>query len=173
MSRIVLTGASPAFEQKLRVALADLNGDFGCRTDDLAKMDPARAARIVAPHGTDVVAIGPDVPVEVSLEFAAALDEARPEISVILIAKASPGLWEPALRAGVRDLLKPDASNDALRLAFERVLETSEKRRKNLNITPDPAGKSGRIVTIISPKGGVGQDGDGHQSGGWPGQARA
>ncbi len=155
MSRIVMTGASVAFEQKLRVA--GVNGELGRSTDDLASMDPERAAQVVAPNGTDVVSIGPDVPIAVSLGFAAALDKARPEISVILIAKASPELWEPALRAGVRDLLRPDADDETIRLAFERALETSDKRRRNLAATQEPGGKNGRIVTIISPKGGVGK----------------
>ncbi len=157
MNRIVLTGASDAFEHKLRNALAGLNGEFGRRMDDLTSMDLDQAARVVAPNGTEVVAIGPDVPVEVSLRLATALDRAHPEVSVILIAEASPQVFEPALRAGVRDLVEPDAPDDALRLAFERALETSERRRRTFAPASEPAGKSGRIVSVISPKGGVGK----------------
>uniref|UniRef100_UPI003342C2B2 AAA family ATPase n=1 Tax=Tessaracoccus lapidicaptus TaxID=1427523 RepID=UPI003342C2B2 len=69
--------------------------------------------------------------------------------AVVLITDDAPGLALPAMRAGVRDMVSPEASVDEFRDAIARnrraaVIETAAPTR-------------GQIVTVASPKGGVGK----------------
>ncbi len=156
MSHIVLVTASVAYEQRVRRALGDtFSGTLDRWQSDIMFVDALQATKELAAEAPDVIAIGPHVPVEVALELAKAVDEEHPEIGAILVAEPSMDLWEQALRAGVRDVLTPDADDDAVRVAFERVLETAMRRRHNL-VAEDASSKA-RVITVVAPKGGAGK----------------
>jgi pilus assembly protein CpaE len=155
--RILLATPHAGYEQRLRRAFGEhLNGEV--QRWDLQGGDgtPGELLAQLASSVPDVVAIGPDVELEAALILARQLEQDRPEISVLLISEPAPELWQDALRAGVRDVIPPDAPDVDVRAAFDRVMEVAARRRQNL-IGDDDAGRGGRIITIVSPKGGSGK----------------
>ena len=160
MSRIVLATASHDFEERVRHAFAGSGGgDLRCWTDDdLLLVDARRRLLDLSEQDPELVVLGPDVPVQVALDVARTFDESRPEISVIVIAQPTPELWQQALRVGVRDILAPDTPELELRRSFDHAMESAARRRAGL-VPGSPAGSGppGRVITVLSPKGGAGK----------------
>jgi pilus assembly protein CpaE len=158
MSSVVLATSSAAFEQKVRRSFgSEVNGSLQRRHSEGMFNDSLTAAKVLTADGPDVVAIGPNIPVDLALKVTRAIEEERPEIGVILIAEPSPDLWERALHAGVRDVLVPAATDEQIRSTFNRVLETAERRRRNLVVEAGVPDSAGRVITVVAPKGGVGK----------------
>ena len=157
-TRIVLATSNAGYEQRLRqVYEGALNGDLRRWTTTIAATDdPVTAVHELSCDTPDVVALGPGLPVDTALDLARLLDRDRPEISVLLVSEPSPELWRQALQAGVRDVLAPNAADAEVRAAFDRALEVADRRRINLVGTEDD-GPHGRIITVVSPKGGSGK----------------
>jgi len=156
--RILLATPHAGYEHRVRQAFgAHLNGDL--RRWDVAQGDVTVDGLLLqlANSSPDVVAIGPDLETDDALKLAQQLEETRPEISVLLVCEPTPELWQHALRAGVRDVVSPDAVDADLREAFERTMEVAARRRQNLVGEPEASGPSGRIISILSPKGGSGK----------------
>ena len=157
-ARIILVTPNIAYEQRVRQAFGEgLNGDLRRLSAAPTGFDGAQALNGLAADSPDVVALGPGLPVETVLDIARRLDHERPEISVLVIADPTPDLWERALRAGVRDLLPPEAADANVRAAFQRALDTAERRRTNLVGEPEQSGSGGRVIVVLSPKGGSGK----------------
>jgi pilus assembly protein CpaE len=152
---ILLASTSPTFEKRVRQAFGGkLNGEL-VRTEDGSVTELVENA----PAGLQLVAVGPDVPLENAISLATAFDAARPDVSVLLVTSATPDLWPAAMRAGVRDVIAPEADNDELRQAFERALASATQRQGQIPSPPAaaPAGPLGRVITVMSPKGGAGK----------------
>lgn len=99
-----------------------------------------------------VAALGPSVPFDVALSTAEDLRVNRPTVSVVLVrAQLDTDMLTRAMHAGVRDVV---ASEDekGLTKAVERAHQLHEALRG-----PAGARHQGRIVTVFSPKGGVGK----------------
>jgi len=160
MSRFVVATTDDAFEARLRSVLGLANGDLRRLGDEVLQLRPVQAVRSVAETTSstpDVVALGPGLDGERALELAQRFDELHPEINVVLVAKPTAAVLETALRAGVRDVLSPDATDQELREVLQRAGETAARRRANL-ASPDTATtRTHRILTVISPKGGSGK----------------
>lgn len=159
MSRIVLATPSLAFEQRARRSFGgELNGTMTRWHDEVIFADAGKAvAEMVEVHGPQVVAIGPNVPLETAFDLARAFEADHPEVATIVIAEPSPELWEQAMKAGVRDVLTPDASDIEIRAVLERAAEVSARRRQNVIqevIEPVDAAK---VITVVAPKGGSGK----------------
>jgi len=62
------------------------------------------------------------------------------------------------MRAGVRDLLEPQADADLIRIMLERACLAAESRRRG-SVPEEPMASrpSGRVIAVTSPKGGVGK----------------
>lgn len=105
--------------------------------------------------GPAVVVLGPDIDIDRALEVASALDEQRPEIEVLLVAHPTTRLWETALRAGVRGILQPSHSVEEARDIIERAVSVARRRRANL--TGEGMPETGRVIVVLSPKGGAGK----------------
>jgi pilus assembly protein CpaE len=73
------------------------------------------------------------------------------------MAEPSPEMWQAAMRAGVRDLLHPGAEVAEIRSAVERAATAAAGRRRVLRPVEETARYTGRVITIASPKGGVGK----------------
>ncbi len=157
MSDIVLATASLAFEQRVRRSFeGSLNGSLRRWTD--GDMQLVRAARTFDELAElpDLLVIGPDVPVDVALNVARTFDQDRPEISVVVVAPPTPDLWQQALHVGVRDVIDPEVADQEMRLAFERAIDAASRRRQNLQSTVHPE-RSGKVITVVAPKGGAGK----------------
>lgn len=152
---ILLASQSPTIEERIRLAFrGTLNGDLRRIKDDRLLTDPQGVIAALSQQPPQVVALGPDLPIEIVLDVAARFDRDLPEVSVVVIAPPSPDLWRRAMRAGVRDVVAPDASDEELRQVFDNARHNSRR-----SITPAPAspGERGRVITVTGPKGGSGK----------------
>lgn len=151
--RILLSTPNVAYQQRLRQAFGgSLNGDLAWLRDI---EDPRVLTKRVEASGADVLALGPDFPIDDALEIAATFDRQRPDLSVVLIAKATTDLYQRALRAGVCDLLDPDALDREINDVLSRAMQLATDRRASLATDDAPTG--GRVVAVLSPKGGSGK----------------
>ena len=158
MSFIVLATSSAAFEQKVRRALGfDADRVVERRHSENMFVDPLAATKQLTAGNPEIIVIGPNVPVDTAFEITEAIEVERPEIDVILIADTAPNLWKRSLHAGISDVLRPDANDEQVRQSFSRVLDTAERRRRNLVVEAGVPDFAGRVITVISPKGGVGK----------------
>jgi pilus assembly protein CpaE len=155
MSRVVLAGAGE--ELILRIKQAS-DGDVHVLPPGRLPGDPARLfEQLVDGELPDVLLVGPHAPAPEVLTLAARLDVQSPGISVVLMAEPSPEMWQAAMRAGIRDLLPPTAEVEEIRAAVERAGSAAASRRRVLRPVSDTERYTGRVITIASPKGGVGK----------------
>jgi pilus assembly protein CpaE len=106
-----------------------------------------------------VTFIGPDLDVEAMAARAEQINRQHPGIYLVLVSEPRAGLYERALRAGVRDVLSPAAADDAILDVLERGFEHAQRWRASLPkaTTATSAENSKRIISILAPKGGVGK----------------
>lgn len=154
---IMLAATGGVFEDRLRAAFGDeLRGELR-RIDPRTDLnDPKAATATIAQELPSVVAVGSHIPVPQALAIAEALDVEH-QITVVLVATRSPELLEEALRAGVRDVVHPDATEEEIRISFGRALETAARRRSSLGTDGGSTAPRSRVITVISPKGGSGK----------------
>lgn len=109
----------------------------------------------------DVVFFGDELDVGIALFDAAELDEAFPQIGLVLVGDHPAETVIVAMRSGIRDILKLDATDAEI----AEVLRRAENHRLEMIATPAPADvtsmpvppASSRTITVVSPKGGVGK----------------
>ena len=155
MSRVVLAAADE--ELALRVKHA-ADGDVHVLPPGRLPSDPFRLfEQLLDAELPDVMVIGPDAPVQEALSLAERLDVQCPGISVVLVAVPSPELWQAAMRSGVRDLIPPDLDPMTMRAALDRAAQLASGRRRVLRPAEETARYTGRVITVASPKGGVGK----------------
>ncbi|PRY47446.1 pilus assembly protein CpaE [Geodermatophilus tzadiensis] len=155
MSRIVLAAAD---QELCGRVLAAADGDVHVLPPGRLPSDPARLfEQLWDGELPDVLVVGPEAAPAEALSLAARLDVQCPGISVVLVAAATPELWQEAMRAGIRDLLAPDARVEDLRAAIDRAGAAAAGRRRVLRPSEETARYTGRVITIASPKGGVGK----------------
>ena len=155
MSRVVLAGADEDLALRVKQAA---DGDVHLLPPGRLPSDPGRLfEQLVDGELPDVLLIGPGAPPDSVLTLASRLDVQAPGISVVLIAEASQQMWQAAMRSGIRDLLSPSASVPEIRDAIERASVAANGRRRVLRPTTETERYAGRVITIASPKGGVGK----------------
>jgi len=155
MSRVVLAGAGE--DLMLRVKEAT-DGDVTVLPPGRLPSDPARLfEQLLDGELPDVLLVGPHAPAPEVLTLAARLDVQSPGIAVVLMAEPSPEMWQAAMRSGIRDLLPPTADVAEIRAAVERAGHAAASRRRVLRPTSETERYAGRVITIASPKGGVGK----------------
>ena len=155
MSRVVLGAADE--EIVLRVKEAT-DGDVHVLPPGRLPADPARLfEQLVDGELPDVLLIGPAAAPDAVLALASRLDVQSPGITVVLMAEASPQMWQAAMRSGIRDLLSPSADVLTIREAVERAGAAAAGRRRVLRPVEETARYTGRVITVASPKGGVGK----------------
>jgi Flp pilus assembly CpaE family ATPase len=155
MSRVVLAAAGEELSQRV---LAAADGDVHVLSAGRLPGDPARLFELLLDGELpEVLLIGPDAAAAEVLGLAARLDVQCPGISVVLLARPEPELWQAAMRAGIRDLLDPGSDVSEIRAAIERAALAAAGRRRALRPVEDSARYTGRVITVASPKGGVGK----------------
>jgi pilus assembly protein CpaE len=155
MSRVVLGAADE--ELVLRVKQAT-DGDVHVLPAGRLPADPARLfEQLVDGELPEVLLVGPIAPPQEVFSLAARLDVQCPGISVVLLTDPAPQTWQEAMRAGVRDLLAPTADAGEIRAAVERAGSAAAGRRRVLRPVEETARYTGRVITVASPKGGVGK----------------
>jgi pilus assembly protein CpaE len=155
MSRVVLAGASEDLILRVKEATG---GDVHVLPPGRLPGDPARLfEQLVDGELPDVLLVGPHAPAPEVLTLAARLDVQSPGIAVVLMADPSPEMWQAAMRAGIRDLLAPDADAAEIRAAVDRAGAAAASRRRVLRPASETERYAGRVITVASPKGGVGK----------------
>lgn len=156
MSRFLALTSSRTFERRLSAALG--------RDHELQVLDAGLAAgRPVDVLSRDhagalnVLVIGPDVDTDHMRALAAGVDRENPDIVVVVAAVLTAELTLAAMQCGVRDVILPDAEPQQMRLALERNAETSEARRQAASKDAEEQRLRGRVISVMSPKGGVGK----------------
>jgi pilus assembly protein CpaE len=152
----VVLGAADE-ELVLRVKEAT-DGDVHVLPTGRLPADPARLfEQLVDGELPEVLLIGPQAAPQEVFGLAARLDVQCPGITVVLVAEPTPETWQEAMRAGVRDLLPPTTDARAIRAAVERAGAAAAGRRRVLRPVEETARYTGRVITVASPKGGVGK----------------
>jgi pilus assembly protein CpaE len=155
MSRVVLAGAGEDLVLRVKEAT---EGDVTVLPPGRLPGDPARLfEQLLDGELPDVLLVGPHAPAPEVLTLASRLDVQSPGIAVVLMADPSPEMWQAAMRAGIRDLLAPDADAAEIRAAVERAGAAAASRRRVLRPVDETQRYNGRVITIASPKGGVGK----------------
>lgn len=157
MTRVLAVTDSTAFADRVSAALVDEEG--ASVTLVPAATTGLRPEALLPPPGedpVDVVLIGPGVERENALRFASALDTAFPQITLVLVAPSDPALAVDSMRAGVRDVVSPDADDETLGEVVGRSCRTAEARRRD-RPPPAPIGPQQKTIVVLSPKGGVGK----------------
>jgi pilus assembly protein CpaE len=155
MSRVVLAGAGDDLVIRVKEAT---DGDVHVLPLGRLPSDPGRLfEQLVDDELPDVLLVGPHAPAPEVLTLASRLDVQSPGISVVLMAQPTPEMWQAAMRSGIRDLLAPDADVAEIRAAVERAGSAAASRRRVLRPVSETERYAGRVITIASPKGGVGK----------------
>ena len=158
MSRFVLISPDALFERRLQLALgATQFGELQRLEFDPFPTQPAQVLGAVTSAAPEVIVLGPGVPFHDALDLAARFEQQRPDLVVLLVADPGVDLWSRALRAGVRDVLAPDADGAEIREVLERASQTAGARRRAVAGPEGRDAAKGRVVTVLSPKGGVGK----------------
>ena len=158
MTGTLLITPDPGFEAQVKRAF---NGELDSDRwwdERLPRLDPETSAREVAQHHPGVVVIGPGVVTSVGLALAEALDVLFPEICVVVVAKPTARLWEQALRAGVREIIAAGADDDQVHEALARAEAAAARRQATSGaaVVREEVPR-GRVITVLSPKGGAGK----------------
>ena len=160
MSRFVLITPNSDFESRTRLATSGMHGSLQAFQADYLPEGPQAFLRQLTGEPPEVLILGPGLPVDDSLKLASVMDLQFPEISVVLVVPETSEVVIKAMRSGVRDLLDPGADPDAIRVMLERASLAAAGRRRGLAPgTSEHAdhGEGGRIIAVMSPKGGVGK----------------
>ena len=155
MSRVVLAGADDDLRHRVLLAV---DGDVQVLPPGRLPADPTRLFELLTDGELpEVLLVGPLAPTHEVLTLAARLDVQCPGTSVVLVAEPTPETWQAAMRAGIRDLLPPDSPPAEIVAAVERAGAAAADRRRVLRPLEETARYTGRVITVASPKGGVGK----------------
>jgi pilus assembly protein CpaE len=159
MSRVVLVTASADLTERVRYATG---GGFLALPHGPMPSDPAAFFQLLggAP-APEVVILDPGQAQDQALALGAGFDRQCPGIAVILVSDAGSDIVLPAMRAGIRDILRPTADPSEIRVVLDRALMVAQARG---TVAASAAGgaeqdllPTGRVVSVASPKGGVGK----------------
>jgi pilus assembly protein CpaE len=157
MSRYVLITSDPGFERRVRQAASGLHGTFHAIAADHLPPGPDDLLKVLSGDPVEVILLGPGLQLEDAIRLASLFDLQYPEISVVLVTESEEGVALPAMRAGIRDLLQPGSDVVTIRSLLERASLAAAGRRKGLGSSVEGLPRRGRIISVMSPKGGVGK----------------
>ncbi|WP_369253994.1 AAA family ATPase [Geodermatophilus amargosae] len=153
MTQVLTVGVGADLVQQFAAASGGDILSLGVEALDADGGLPARIAEAGTPH---VVVLGPAVPLERAFTLAGHVDVTAPATSVVVVAPPDPDLWMSAMRAGVRDVLGPDAGASDVAAVLGRAADLARARWEATQ-----AGSAHRpehrVVVVTSPKGGVGK----------------
>ncbi|TLM85464.1 MinD/ParA family protein [Pseudarthrobacter sp. NamE2] len=158
MSRFILLSPNGEFDQKLRAAVANgLRGSVQTIASDILPAGPAELFALLNQEQPEVIIIGPDVPYEEALRFAKVFDVQLPGLSLVLVSEVDPSFLLHAMRAGIRDIISPQADAAEIRVLLERACQSFATRHRSSETAPAENGAKGLVIGVFSPKGGVGK----------------
>jgi pilus assembly protein CpaE len=143
--------------------MANALSSVGNRAVRTTSADEAMAA--LATEDQEIVAavVGPGLVDREALDLAGRLQQAAPEVPVVLLRRRDSGeLLRAALRLGVKDVLAASGDAAALRASVARALEVAGELRSRVAgsaaAAPDRQGdRPGKVITVFAAKGGCGK----------------
>ncbi|MFM8266589.1 MAG: CpaE family protein [Ilumatobacteraceae bacterium] len=147
-------------DTRVETAAIDSPGATFCRVAWSDGSEPLTVEVIrdrVLEKGAVVACIAADVPIELALDLARTLDEGVPPAGSVLLRPPTPDLWRDAAKAGIRDIIGPGSSSDELRAALLAEATRIQRIRATRIEAGSPDDTRGRIIVILSPKGGSGK----------------
>ena len=157
MSRVVLVSQSAGLTERIGYATG---GSFLLLSPNPL---PATTAELFAglrgAPTPDIIVLDADIDAGGAIELARNLDQSYPCVVILAATNIEP-LALAALRAGVKDLISTEGDVADIRKALERAAQSMAMRAAPVAVAPTVplvAKPDGRIVTVASPKGGVGK----------------
>ena len=157
MSRVVLVSQSAGLTERIGYATG---GSFLLLSPNPL---PATTAELFAglrgAPTPDIIVLDADIDPNGAIELARNLDQSYPCVVILAATNIEP-LALAALRAGVKDLISTEGDVADIRKALERAAQSMAMRAAPVAVAPTVplvAKPDGRIVTVASPKGGVGK----------------
>ena len=162
MSGVVLAFTSDPFYAMISPALGIAGYGEPLRFDNVSALhDLGDLASQLVATDPEVIAVGPNLAADQALALVRELDRQHPEITVVLVATPTADLWRAALLAGARDVIDPAGDAVIVLPAFDRATDLAHERRESIGAQRPhdaaPATRKGRIVGVVSPKGGSGK----------------
>jgi pilus assembly protein CpaE len=146
------------FEAQVKRAF---DGDLGAVRhwdDHIPRLQPDSAVRQIAQSRPVVVVLGPGLAPPVAIALAESFDLLHPEVCIVIVAKPSTRLWERALRAGVREIIPTGADDEQVHDALTRAGSAAARKRASTGaIAMQEEAPRGRVIAVLSPKGGAGK----------------
>ncbi|MGO4250565.1 CpaE family protein [Paenarthrobacter sp. RAF54_2] len=156
MSRFLALTGSPEFQQRLALSL-DSSHELQVMDRTAALGTPADVLSRNLGGPIDVMLFGPDISADQWFALASGIDLEYPEIVIVLAAPSTSDLALAALRSGIRDIIDPELDASHLALALDRAAQTAKARRQSAQVDAQETHRRGRVVPVMSPKGGVGK----------------
>jgi pilus assembly protein CpaE len=158
MSRFVAVTAVRDFESRVRQAITGaLHGELQTLQSEALSGGPDDVLKQLNGEPPEVLILGPGVSHEEALKLATVFDLQYPEVSLLLVAVPGPELVLRAMHAGIRDVVSPDIEVNDLRVLLERACLAAASRRRGMAPAQESGRERGRVIAVMSPKGGVGK----------------
>jgi pilus assembly protein CpaE len=158
MSRFVAITAVRDFEGRVRQAIAGaLHGDLQTLSPEVLRGGTDDVFKELTGAPPEVMILGPGVSPDEALKLATVFDLQYPEISLLLVAEPSPEIVLRAMHSGIRDVVTPEIEVNELRILLERACLASASRRRGMQPAAESGQDRGRVIAVMSPKGGVGK----------------
>ena len=161
MSRYAVVTTDPDYVLRLQAAATGvLEGEVHAWNGASFPAQPQDVlTQLAQPVLLDVLVLGPGAPLEQALNLAVAFEVQRPEVAVLLVAAPTPDVVLAAMRAGIRDVIEPDADAATISVLLHRAVRSAAIRRRTLDAghQPGTGNTAGRVIAVVSPKGGAGK----------------
>lgn len=158
MSRFVAITAVRDFESRVRQAITGaLHGDLQTLSPDVLHGGSEDVFKQLSGAPPEVMILGPGVSPDDALKLATVFDLQYPEISLLLVSQPEPDIVLRAMHSGIRDVVSPEIDINELRVLLERACLASASRRRGMQPAAESAQDRGRVIAVLSPKGGVGK----------------
>lgn len=158
MSRVIVLGGEDGFAARVNVLPGTQVVSLPRETIESERFDLLRGLDPDAlPH---IIFFCEAVGTEQALELATRTDETYPSIVLVMVGEPDASLVLEAMRAGIRDIVPSDVPEPRLLELLRRAEAQTPMPATRTELPAGPsaaAPKQCRVVTVISPKGGVGK----------------
>ncbi len=145
--------------------VVDLDDDFVAKAKELfdGRLPVARsleeASSTIESGGVRMVLLGPSFRDDASMEMIRALHNQDPGVILLLVAEeVTADLLRKGMRAGVSDVIEAPLDETTIEAAVEQFAHDALKRKPSApSAEAKPSSEQGRIVTVMSAKGGSGK----------------
>ena len=117
---------------------------------------PDVVASAVTAEDPLVVVVGPGVDEQIGLPWVEALSRIRQDMSVVVVGDLRTELVVNAMRAGATDVVAPNVSHTELVGTLDRARDAATRRRESTIVEQGERGR-GKVLVVLSPKGGAGK----------------